>query len=268
MEYLIDNTVIFRVDESVLINNENVEQRIELTLTVSRLLHLLVCHHGEVLPRETIFKHVWEDYGLDASNNSLSQYISLLRSAFRTMEVHGDIIQTVPRIGFMLSAELIIVERGVDTKSSHLNEYTEGAEIISPDVISDKFQHSARLRHRVLFLLIMLSLFIMVCMGILLLKPRPYSLNSIPVGYYKECRVLNLPMYEHDLNRPSQMLIDAIITESGLSCQSGGDLYIHIDGNVEKGNRGKVWVSSCEHRKEDGVLQCSDYLSNDWRMSQ
>lgn len=268
MEYLIDGIVIFRVDENVLINNENVEQKIELTLTVSRLLHLLVCHHGEVLPRENIFKHVWEDYGLDASNNSLNQYISLLRSAFRTMGMHGDIIQTVPRIGFILSAKLIILERGAEKKSSHLNQCTEREEINSLDVISDKFNFSTRLRHRMLFLLMILLLFIMVCMSILLLKPRPYSVNSIPVGYYKECRVLNLPMYDHDLNRPSQVLIDAIITASGLSCQPRGDLYIHIDGNVAKGNRGKVWVSSCEHRKEDGVLQCSDYLSNDWRMSQ
>lgn len=97
MEYLIDERGVYRVEENTLFSTLAPEQKVALTLTASRLLQTLLCHQGEVLPRATIFKTVWEDYGLEASNNTLTQYVSILR---RTLLSKGILSKLSPGLAY------------------------------------------------------------------------------------------------------------------------------------------------------------------------
>lgn len=45
--------------------------------------------------------------GLQASNNSLSQYISLIRKGLQELGCEHEIIQTVPRVGFFIAEGLV-----------------------------------------------------------------------------------------------------------------------------------------------------------------
>jgi two-component system, OmpR family, response regulator MprA len=75
-------------------------RRLELTRTEFLLLELLLRHPRQVLPRGTIYEHVWGyDFGL--SSNSLEVYVSYLR---RKTEAGGEarLIHTVRGVGYVL----------------------------------------------------------------------------------------------------------------------------------------------------------------------
>jgi hypothetical protein len=111
------------------------------------------------------------------------------------------------------------------------------------------------------------AILILLYLNAVQLKQDTYALSFIPAGELRGCRIYTLHMYDHDRNRPSVPVMQAIIRSSGLTCPPGGALYLHIDGNVANGGRGKIWVSTCARRHEDTALQCRDYMSNDWRMA-
>jgi two-component system response regulator MprA len=76
------------------------ERRVELTRTEFLLLELLMRHPRQVLPRSTIFEHVW-GYDFGPSTNSLEVYVSYLR---RKLEAGGEarLVQTVRGVGYVL----------------------------------------------------------------------------------------------------------------------------------------------------------------------
>lgn len=110
MVYCINRTVIYNPDDGSLTLTDESHQEsageISLTPTANRLLQLLIAHQGSVLAREELLEHVWDNYGLKSSNNSLNQYISMLRRNFTDLGVEEMAIVTVPRVGFMFSPEL------------------------------------------------------------------------------------------------------------------------------------------------------------------
>ncbi len=75
-------------------------RRIELTRTEFLLLELFMRHPRQVLPRSTIFEHVW-GYDFGATSNSLEVYMSYLR---RKTEAGGEarLLQTVRGVGYVL----------------------------------------------------------------------------------------------------------------------------------------------------------------------
>lgn len=272
MEFLIDDRVIYRVEDNTLVCKNDPEQKITLTLTASRLLLLLLTHHGDVLPRDILFKRVWEDYGLDGSGNTLTQYISVLRRALHTLGVGGEAIVTVPRIGFMTSTD-VTVRCLPDEHGILLSEAQEMAVVTAPagaDAAPELPESVRRRGHRhpglPVFVMVP-AILILLCFNVLQHKQSTYALSFVPVGNYQGCRVFTLQMYNHDRNRPSGPVMQAIIRASGLSCPPGGALYVHIDGNVASGDRGKIWVSTCARPQGNTGLQCRDYISNDWRMA-
>jgi two-component system response regulator MprA len=75
-------------------------REIALTRTELLLLELLLRHPRQVLPRGTIFEHVW-GYDFGATSNSLEVYVGYLR---RKTEAAGEprLIHTVRGVGYVL----------------------------------------------------------------------------------------------------------------------------------------------------------------------
>ncbi len=76
------------------------ERAIELTRTEFLLLEQFMRHPRQVLPRSTIFEHVW-GYDFGATSNSLEVYMSYLR---RKTEAGGEprLLHTVRGVGYVL----------------------------------------------------------------------------------------------------------------------------------------------------------------------
>ncbi len=102
MVYLINDTVVFRMEDGALWNTTAAEEIIHISSTIARILSFFIENHGVILRRTAILSEVWEKYGLYSSNNTLNQYISILRRTFVRLGLEGEIIQTIPRVGFIM----------------------------------------------------------------------------------------------------------------------------------------------------------------------
>ncbi|HEJ8043610.1 TPA: winged helix-turn-helix domain-containing protein [Serratia marcescens] len=106
MKYIINLIVTFDPDSRLLMLRNNDQLAIGLSKPGTRLLIELVKNNKNELTRETLIKHVWEDYGFSPSSATLSNHISELRKAFEALGVSKEILITVPRVGFKMDAEI------------------------------------------------------------------------------------------------------------------------------------------------------------------
>lgn len=103
MKYIINNSIIFNLDEKK-IYNEN--ETIELTLTATRLLNELIANKN--ISRDEILTRVWGKYGLTPSNNNLNKNISNLRRVFILLGDFSNVIETIPKEGFIFNGAIKI----------------------------------------------------------------------------------------------------------------------------------------------------------------
>ncbi|CAN7700809.1 winged helix-turn-helix domain-containing protein [Aquipseudomonas alcaligenes] len=81
------------------------EERIDLGVSGSRVLELLLNAPGKVVPREALLNHAWSDR--IASQGSLTQQIDTLRQVLAD-ETQHEIIQTLPRRGYRFNPLFLI----------------------------------------------------------------------------------------------------------------------------------------------------------------
>lgn len=115
MIYEINGIIKFSPISGSIWNVSEPDNRVNLTITNNNLLCFFINNNGVVVSREDIFDNIWEKQGLHASNNTLNQYVSILRRVFNQLGIDGEIIKTVPKIGFCLSA-MIRVEKEKNAK--------------------------------------------------------------------------------------------------------------------------------------------------------
>lgn len=110
MRFIIDQVIYFRPADGAIWHSGSENEKRYLTPASSRLLVLLIERQGEVLSRNDIFLEVWERYGLYSSNNTLNQYISLLRRTLADYGSNTTIIKTIPKTGFLLNKDIEIIK--------------------------------------------------------------------------------------------------------------------------------------------------------------
>lgn len=112
MKFIIDREIYFRPADGAIWHVNTESEKRFLTPASSRLFVYLIEQQGQVLSRNDIFQAVWEIYGLHSSNNTLNQYISLLRRSLADFGLDAHLIKTVPKAGFLLSADVMITREG------------------------------------------------------------------------------------------------------------------------------------------------------------
>lgn len=107
MKYLLADVLVYNDEEGTFSHIDAPDDAHQiLTGTANAVMKLLVRHHGNVVERELFFSEVWDARGVQGSNNSLNQYISILRKMLAGFVPEKPAIVTVPKKGFMLSADI------------------------------------------------------------------------------------------------------------------------------------------------------------------
>jgi two-component system OmpR family response regulator len=78
-------------------------KEVELTVREFALLHFLARHAGEVVSREQLLEHVWDEAG-DGSTNVVDVYVGYLRNKLER-PFRRKMIRTVRGVGFMLEPQ-------------------------------------------------------------------------------------------------------------------------------------------------------------------
>lgn len=121
MIYKIDNTVAFRSDDGVMWNILQPERKLSLSTTPARLLEYLLENKDKIVERDELLNNIWDKYGLEPSNNSVNQYISLIRKSFLELGCDAEVVKTLPKIGYYVSSELISGFEKVQVVGTDLN---------------------------------------------------------------------------------------------------------------------------------------------------
>jgi len=109
MFFILDKEIYFRPADGAIWGAGAENEKRFLTLASSRLLVFFIEHRGEIVTRDAIFQEVWEQYGLHSSNNTLNQYISLLRRTMTDFGLGPQVIKTIPKTGFIFSRDLSVI---------------------------------------------------------------------------------------------------------------------------------------------------------------
>lgn len=105
---IINDAVIFKVNDSELIPLTQDGEAILLNSPTARCLQLLLERQGCVVSRDDFLEQVWGAKGIVVSQNTFYQNISLLRKSLKKAGLHEDIVVTVRRKGFTLSSNVVI----------------------------------------------------------------------------------------------------------------------------------------------------------------
>src|SRR5438445_13269295 len=84
-------------------------KRIRLTSRLMDLLILLLDHHGELVTKETILQTLWPNRVVE--ENNMNQAVSSLRKKLGNGSHADDIIETIPKAGFRMVAQLTEAEQ-------------------------------------------------------------------------------------------------------------------------------------------------------------
>lgn len=205
MIYKINEMVMFKPADGAIWRVDNPEQVISLTITNCNLLSLLLNNKGEILSRECILEDIWDKQGLRSSNNTLNQYISILRRTFSLLGIEDEVIRTIPKVGFCLNSSIKIDEEYNLENVVATQELTRG--------------HSCK-HYSYIALMAALAFSVMFFTNTILCKNKEYKLDTVitDIGKFATCDVSILPEYTR--GQPRSLLEPSVklITQNGVKC--------------------------------------------------
>ncbi len=107
MVFTIFNMIAFRSEDGAMWNIAQPDRRLTFTTIPTRLFTYLLENADKMVGREELLNNIWDKYGLEPSNNSVNQYISLIRKSLSELGCDEEIIKTIPRVGFYIAGESV-----------------------------------------------------------------------------------------------------------------------------------------------------------------
>ncbi|MGP0155170.1 winged helix-turn-helix domain-containing protein [Pantoea ananatis] len=89
-----------------------------ISASASLCFELLIENVGELVTHQQFFDYAWRRFGMEPTSTSLYQNISSLRRALSKAGLKEDIIRTMPRRGFILSPQTVVMKENTVTASS------------------------------------------------------------------------------------------------------------------------------------------------------
>ncbi|OIX92600.1 hypothetical protein BFS14_21565 [Serratia fonticola] len=123
MVFTIFNMIAFRSEDGAMWNIAQPDRRLTFTTIPTRLFSYLLENADRMVGREELLNNIWDKYGLEPSNNSVNQYISLIRKSLIELGCDEEIIKTLPRVGFFIAGDM--VSRSQETQQNVASAGTE-----------------------------------------------------------------------------------------------------------------------------------------------
>lgn len=245
MPYIIDDAVMFNEIKGSLVNL-NTEDEINLPPTASCIL-LMLCHsNGAPVERGEVIESVRLKFGFDVSNNTLSQYISLLRKNLRSLGIEDDVIMTVPKVGFYISTDIKIEEKTSSFSGNEKETFFAGTQKMKP-----------RFYLVIFFLLILVSEVVLVSLSS---HSEPDIYPMVQHGKIGDCD-LYLPFNLNQVDLPSSVTSASKLAGKYLPCTPGSIFIYDIDAINFLTGTGKKYLSRCTGKPgENTYAVCSEVV--------
>lgn len=244
MKFVIGTSIIFTSGDGILRNTELPGTEVTLTTTACRVFVYLLDNAGKEISRDELLDAIWTQYGLAPSENSLNQYISIIRRGLAEVGSQSEIIHTIPKKGFIIEKELI---------TKHAVAYYEKNRGLSI--------HYGVL-NIITAVLVLISVIIFVHSN--LTENKEDNINSLfEVDMIDGCEVLSLQkISEGDYRNIKPEIMRLTSRESGeLVCEKDAFYLFTNEKGFIKNNYGRFFLSRCI--KINGTVQnCDSFYQN------
>lgn len=264
MNYKIDNKIIFREDDGKLWNIINPEQSARLSVIPKRILSYLIQNSAQIVNRNDLLENIWDKNGLQSSNNSLSQNISILRKTLQDLGCANDIILTLPKVGFRIN-ECVTIEAEYDVHSEQIQVATP---LHQPSTTSAPQVARGYIKRVVLMASIMASIVITIILLQFIKNENDIIIpNSklYPIGEIKTCKVYTLHQPAADLIESNMKLATEMVNKY-LPCTENQIFIVQFDDKYIYWHSGRFFMSRCipSTPKRDNFSSCQDLYINEY----
>lgn len=259
MKYLIHSFINYRTEDGAIWLNSDERSAITLTITMNRLLSLLLERKGQVVPRDEILENIWDKHGLRSSNNTLNKYISELRKLFVGFGIEEECIITIPRVGFMFSSDIqakIMAEESAEIVDRVLEDNAKTESTIK------SIRHAPTPVFHYLLLVIVIAVLIFSLMVYLQrLTPRVIGQKETPLFFlfnYESCPVFTLQNNSTAFQSLKQDIFINLVKQKGIKCLPDTSFVYQSSESYLYGHKGRNFISRCTSDKK-GYISCLNY---------
>ena len=254
MIYILNFTVAFNIERRVLALKNNGCLSIELSKPATRLLEKLINNNRVNLTRDEILKSVWEDYGFSPSGASLNNHICELRKAFTNLGIQKSIIHTVPRIGFIMDADIHLMQESLDTVKEAGEPTAKVISSVAEPDVSSKKKHKA-----IILSLIIIMLMVANAVGV----AQWVSFKKDGARFfitYQKCSIYSLN-YSKKYAEHAAIIVNEMLG-NGIDCSQDNVDIFYTEKYPEK-KRVKINMIVACRKNDDDYKKCISYLMDD-----
>lgn len=254
MAYIISGKVHYSPNDGILHSINEPQNTIKLTTMVAVLFNFLLEGTGSIISRNEIFDTIWRQYGLQPSNNSLNQYIHILRCSLQELDCDSSILQTIPRSGFLISKEHI---EKLASPNLLISLEADATSII-PKEKSTKTSQKINLIIFILVALITISFF-----TFLKEKDIRTSLNFVFTSgncdFYTQNDLIDIK--NETIKEITHHFLDSKNIE--LTCNKSSFILFYIEPTYAKNSNGRIFISKCTTKKNKNEVNfCESFYEN------
>ena len=239
MTFTIAQTVIFRSEDGTLWSIAQPDKRVALTTIPARLFTYLLDNADKIISREELLNNIWEKYGLEPSNNSVNQYVSLIRKSLAELGCEGDILQTLPRVGFYISGDKVFCDEA------------KREDVKNPSVPLSAAQKTGKTsrspRRIVVAISLMISAFFIVQHFSQALSPLDYDFphsKLFGIGSIGACPLYSLNKSPAEVSKRKEQLALGLAS-SRLACVPNAVFIFQSSEQDLYQNTGRVFMTRC-----------------------
>lgn len=238
--YSIENKVIYNPSLHTLHSKEN-NECITLAISSSLCFYVLLQNKGKIITQAELLQSVWGERGMNVTSSTLYQNISLLRKALNRLNVSDLAIQTIPKRGFMIANEIMVLEHN-DEEEKKFNLEAPGAVTLPKDTnfntdAEEMDCSSVDKNHNLMFfswlskscrkipVIDLIAIFVLVTLCFVQFFSRSPH-NAIISSKYNELADMNgcTVLWDSDLTDDSYF--SRFIKDKNITCSAGQTLYL------------------------------------------
>ncbi|MCB5309578.1 winged helix-turn-helix domain-containing protein [Yersinia massiliensis] len=258
MNYNIDNKIIYQEENGRLCSIIAPENTVRLSITPARILSYLLENKDRIINRAEILEKVWDEYGLQSSNNSLSQNISLLRKSLRELGYIEEIILTVPKVGFRISENVIIeTELPLSQDQIEIEDSSHSHEMLPPP------KRKRRWASYILLITLIVASILLTTLFAQLVDKENMDIvpeaKLYPIGNIGQCPAFTLDHYSEKLVA-SKLQLATELANKHLPCIDNAIYIFKLDDNYIQNHSGRIFLSLCSISKlhDSSFSNCQD----------
>lgn len=256
MDYLINQHIVFNAAEGSLSVKDDNAHQIMLSASCRRVLLQLIDNVGNVVERDLFFSRYKTQLPEISSNSNLNHCISLLRRYFRELSEHPDIIKTMPRVGFILNAEIAFSD-----------EPDEGR-VVSCDktTLSNAEKQTVISIRQSIVVVLLVAIFVFSLFCAFFAKGSRYSAVYF-LSDEQGCQLYTVvPISEGEKKAQRNAALN-IISQQQLLCQNNVKFiyYQQSLGEMDKNTPPLQFIARCDSDLFNGRTHCTNYRNMDLR---